>query len=367
MTKNKFLSFISILGLTTMLLMPSTLLKADTVNENNTDWFDNANAPTDYAYSFVAIGDIQIVTQKHPEELHNIYDYIIENKESKNIQFVFGLGDITNAGAKPEWELASQQNHRLDGVVPYSFVRGNHDDIVGYNHYFNYDDYKDVIGGSFNETMENTYQILHVGDVKYLIFALDFGPSDAVIEWAGKIINIFSDHNVIITTHGYLNSDGKYLDKSSDIAPTNAGGYNNGDDLWEKLVSKHPNITMVLSGHIDTDYVYRKTNTGVHGNEVQEFLINPQGLDATIGPTGLIAILYFSSDGKNVDVEYYSTVRKQYYKQENIYSFTMNSIESTSPNHTYGDWIDVLNSNNLPTGTQYRECKECNHQETRNI
>ena len=42
-------------------------------------------------------------------------------------------------------------------------------------------------------------------------------------------------------------------------------------------------------------------------------LVDPQGVDAGEGATGMVAMLYFSEDGKTVTVENYSTVRDMYY------------------------------------------------------
>ena len=39
-------------------------------------------------------------------------------------------------------------------------------------------------------------------------------------------------------------------------------------------------------------------------------------------------MLYFSADGKKVDVRYYSTVRNMYFMGENQFSFNMHVIES---------------------------------------
>ena len=40
----------------------------------------------------------------------------------------------------------------------------------------------------------------------------------------------------------------------------------------------------------------------------------------------MIVTLYFSEDGKTVNVEYYSTVRNQYYSSRNQFSFKVNTI-----------------------------------------
>lgn len=92
-----------------------------------TDWLDVGANVTDYDFSFMVIGDTQIITSEHPDKLKNIYDYVLDNVESKKVKHVFGVGDITDRDATSEWWTATEQISRLDGVVPYSVIRGNHD------------------------------------------------------------------------------------------------------------------------------------------------------------------------------------------------------------------------------------------------
>ena len=62
---------------------------------------------------------------------------------------------------------------------------------------------------------------------------------------------------------------------------------------------------------------------GEKGNTVTQMLIDPQTTDLTNGGLGLVAMLYFSEDGKKVDVRYYSTVREKFYLEDNQFSFNL--------------------------------------------
>ena len=286
-------------------------------------WFDEKEEVSDFAYSFAVIGDTQVVAKKYPDEFHKIYDYILDNLEEKNIQFVLGLGDITDTDSYDEWELAKENIFRLDGKVPYSLVRGNHDSKANFNGAFPYSKYESVLSGSFDGTMINTWQELTLGEVDYIIFTLDYGASNAVLNWASEIIKAHPKHNVIITTHAYLYRDGTTLDQGDVCPPATTGGSNNGDHMWDKLIRKYENIVLVISGHDPCDKIVMAQDKGDGGNTVTQLLIDPQGVDAAQGATGLVAILYFSEDGREVTVEYYSTVREQYFMEENQFSFTL--------------------------------------------
>ena len=213
------------------------------------DWLKHGAYTGDYAYSFAIIGDTQIVTETTPDKLHTIYDYIIDVAEEKNIKFVFGLGDITNGNKIWEWAIAKQVIIKLDDIVPYSIVRGNHDKLPEYKAAFPYSEFKDAVEGSFDNTMCSTYLTFRVGNVKYLSLALDFAYTDAQIAWANKVIEDHPDYNVIISTHIYLHEAGT----TKDLSATKYGADFDPADLWDKIIRKHKNIVMILSGHVPID------------------------------------------------------------------------------------------------------------------
>ena len=301
----------------------------------------------DYAYTIAVIGDTQSVSNRYPENLPRIFDYLLEKKESTNLQYVIGLGDITDLDSDREWLANQEQYHRLDGIIPYSIVRGNHDTIQQYNKYFPASDFSHTTFGSYDGTMLNTWQTLEIGQIKYLLVNLDYGPSDAVLAWAGNVIKAHPEHNVIINTHSYLDTDGTTHD-AEDNGPTMKGdyangtrGYNDGDDMWDKLISRYPNITMVLAGHVSSSQIVVNQTKGVHGNTVTTMLINPQEIDTNHsgqGMLGMVAMLHFSQDGKTVQVRWYSTIQQKWYSTTNQFTVELDLVgDEPILDVTYGD------------------------------
>ena len=318
-------------------------------------WFDGAS-PEDFLYSFAVVGDTQIIAQNHSSQFHMIYDWILNNQKDKNIQYVFGLGDITNGSSTNEWNVASENIFRLNGVIPYSAVRGNHDKVANYNKIFvNNSAYMSQFDGFYAENDAcNTYRKITIGDVKYLMITLDYGASDDVLNWAGNIISQNKDYKVIISTHAYLYRDGTTLDQKDVCPPATTGGYNNGDHMWDKLISKYENIFLVLSGHDPSAQVVMSQQTGVHGNLVTQMLIDPQGVDTSV-PTGMVTMLYIKADG-TIEVETYSTIQEKHYKQSNQFV-----IEETE--HNYGSISSVAYANGyLQAGTFTSACIACNYE-----
>lgn len=280
----------------------------------------------EYAYSFAVVGDTQRIAYNYKDQFNKIYKWIVDNAEEKNTQFVFGLGDVTETSSTAEWEAAMGAMTQLDGKIPYSIVRGNHDSVDTFNTYVSLDKYGKVVAGHYGNDLRNSYQLLEVGEVKYLMMTLDYGASNQVLNWASNVISSNPDRNVIISTHAYLFRDGTTLDIGDVCPPTQSGGFNNGDHIWDKLVSKHENIVLVLSGHDPWDNIVTTQTKGDKGNTVTQMLIDPQGADNTYDGLGAVAMLYFSEDGKDVTVEYYSTFKGKYFMSESQFTMTLDVV-----------------------------------------
>ncbi len=286
------------------------------------------------AYSFALIGDTQYSTQLYPDSLFDMYGWIADNKEKYNIQYVFGLGDITNRDTVYEWENAKSAISQLNGVVSYSLVRGNHDIKTytaeqnevyhanksgtslsigestggdGFDRYFA--DTCDYTGQFTKGSAINTWRLFEIYKTKWLIINLDYNPADDVLEWAGDVIEEHSGHKVIITTHAYLDKDGEHLAI--------------GERIWDKLVSRYQNIQLVFCGHINSEQIITARHRGENGNEVTEILVDLQDMDASLCGGGFVTMLYFNGDGSAFEVELLSTTAGMYYKESNQFTVSL--------------------------------------------
>ncbi len=335
----------------------------------------------DYVYSFAVIGDTQnlnyIDAQNYTAALasnskltydtyteahmRTLYNWILSNKDSKNIQYVMGLGDITQSFATSqtyydeEWALAKEAISLLDGKLGYSLVRGNHDISSGLNGAFGKGtDYytalaalaeekdnegRPMAGIRNSEKIEDTYRKLIIGDDKYIIFTLDYYPTDECVTWLNEMLTVNSDYSAIITLHAFVTKDRTFVDPYETTTPaqdavsdtwseTATGGNVDPRSLWEKSLSLHANVKMVLSGHVDVDDVLVSQLKGVNGNTVTCMLIDGQTIDSTVEPVGLVTMFYISADGSIMNVEHISTVRKKagknaYLKEKNQFELTI--------------------------------------------
>ena len=290
------------------------------------DWFTDKEPVEDYAFSFAFVGDTQVITLNHSTKLGKIYDWILENRESKKIAHVFGLGDITNDNTDIEWKRAVKQFEKMDGVIPYSLIRGNHDKSNSFEKYVCTEAYLSQFDGFYRDVHTNSYRLFSVSGVDFLFITLDFGPSDRVLSWAEELIAAHPDRKVIITTHAYLHKDGTTLDYKDGPAPTKLqdaqGTVNNGDNMWDKVFSKYENVFLIVSGHVGSDDVIVTQTEGEHGNVVTQLLIDSQTLDKTT-PSGMVVMLYFSNDGQTISIEQYSTIQQSFYRRESQREITV--------------------------------------------
>ncbi|MBQ3015733.1 MAG: metallophosphoesterase [Clostridia bacterium] len=342
-----------------------------------------------YAYSMAIIGDTQSLIYSdvqnagvadYEPRTEKIYDWLVANKESKKIGMVLGLGDIVEtwdeAGKledfEAEWELAVSQISKLNGKLPYTLVRGNHDTENGFNKYiggmegytgqFNGENGAFMTEGSYG----TSYRKFEIANTKWLIVTLDWATTGAELDWAAELIEANPDHSVIVTTHSYLFHD-MTLDGEGDtqdtakhnpdwddsIDPTSPDNdpdlVYNPDGVWERLISKHSNIKLVLSGHVVNSNVVYSQVVGDNGNTVTQMLVNPQSMDLdanNAGGCGMVCMLYFKEDGsladtsewdgKTVNVEWYSTIKNQYYKDENQFELDLDLYNGGTKTEKYG-------------------------------
>lgn len=301
------------------------------------------------SFNLVLLPDTQVYSRLYPEIFRSQTEWIVENADS--IAFVLQQGDITDHNSEEQWENAVAALSVLDGKVPYTFVPGNHDlgpggsasnrDAELLNKYLPYDRYSKMVhfGGAFEVgRMENTYHTFSAGGLNWLILSLEFGTRDKVLEWASEIIESHPKYKVIINTHDYMYSDDTRMsiDRNHSWVPQQYGvgketgdeAVNDGEMMWEKLVSRYPNILLVFSGHVLHSGTGQLVSTGIHGNEVYQMLANYQsGVEGSEnGGNGFLRIVTIDPKAKTISVKTYSPYLGEY-KREPDQQFVFENVQ----------------------------------------
>ena len=256
----------------------------------------------------VLLPDIQTYSRLYPDILRSQTQWAVEHADS--IDFVLQQGDMTDHNIDKEWAVAASTLNMMDDKVPYAFVMGNHD-----------------LGKNSNKRdsqlkMDNVWYTFKAAGIKWLVLCLEFGPRNNVLDWAGEVVKKHPHHKVIINTHAYMYSDDTRMGEGDRWLPqkyglgkdTGENAVNNGEQMWDKLVSKYPNILFVFSGHVLNGGVGTLVSTGEQGNKVYQMLANFQdGVKGTNrGQTGFLRIVDIDVKKKQVKVDTYSPYLKEY-------------------------------------------------------
>ncbi len=292
-------------------------------------------------YTFAFIGDTQYITytdfRDGTHKLEEMYEWLANNIEAKNVKHVFGLGDITHDSCRndpsisaasllkyrsgeEEWKIAKAAISKLDGKVEYSLVRGNHDDF-NFTKYFGTDEYRAMFDGFYHtdsggtqNSICNSYKLFDVHDDKYLLMTLDFNAYPDTIVWANKVIEQYPDRRVIITVHAYMDSNGTLIKDPADRGSYVFFNGVDGNYIWENLASLHENVYMVVCGHVTAENPVSNFKTGKNGNRVFQLLVDPSTVDVNQGYSGLILFMNVYDGGERISLEWYSPLIGGYKK-----------------------------------------------------
>ncbi|MCF6288421.1 MAG: metallophosphoesterase [Proteobacteria bacterium] len=309
------------------------------------------------SFTIAILGDTQIYSQSFPDIFNTMTQWLVDNKVSRNIQFVVQDGDIVNsADVSSQWDNARAALDTLNEEIPYAVVRGNHDINSPYDSPSRfgpgspYSQQPTIAGwyrypGQPDWDMRNTYHIFEVGSQKFLVLTVDISANSNVVAWANQVVTNNPNRRVIINTHSYMYDGGQRFDASLDpndslgrtrdqvrdellrvagdeiSSQFNARAYNGQDaeELWSAFVSQHENIRLVIAGHQfeDFDRFKYRLSEGVNGNKIFQMLVNQQHFSN--GGNGWIRLLEFDSDGETVRVKTYSPFLDQWDTSPDVY------------------------------------------------
>ncbi|MDX1928389.1 MAG: metallophosphoesterase [Pirellulaceae bacterium] len=286
------------------------------------------------SFTIAVLPDTQNYSENYPEIYQAQTKWIVDNRAARNIACVLHLGDITNHNTVSEWENAAQAMKLLDGHVPYFLVLGNHDyserggcrdRTTLANNYFPVGHFQKqaTFGGTYDrepDRIENSFHLFEAEGRKFIVLALEFGPRRDVVRWANEVMGGHQDREAILITHAYMYFDDTRYDwaKFGGTQNWNPHSYPltkqsddvcDGEELWNKLVSRHKNFILTLNGHVLNDGLGRLTSATPDGRNIHQMLVNfqmrPKGGD------GWLRLLEFQADIQTVQVVDYSPTRNQ--------------------------------------------------------
>ncbi len=245
-------------------------------------WAELPPAP-EGTFSVVAIGDTQNYAATDPETFEAITRWIVDNREAQRIVFVTHQGDIVDrADSREQWENARRAMDTLHGVVPYGLSVGNHD-MNGrtgakplYEEFFGRERFEgfEWYGGS-PDNNGNSFQLISAEGIDLIFVHLECNAPDDVLAWASDVLTAHADRRAVITTHMYLgplerptDNAGYFTDPKGRMRWSKCHGErgNTPQQIWDKLISRHPNVILVLCGDQSRTQAMRLQSVGVYGN-----------------------------------------------------------------------------------------------------
>lgn len=235
-----------------------------------------------------------------------------------NVKYVIHVGDVVEEGTEEEWRMADAAFSLLDGIVPYTVVPGNHDldraalkagfrATTRFNAVFSPKRFagRPWYGGHKGVTADNSFGYFEAAGRQFAVLGLEYGPSDETLAWARTLVGNFDNTKVILVTHCYMYDDDTRVGPGDKYNPLDHGpDWNDGEQIWEKLVRQSGAIGLVLSGHIKGDGAGRLVSPNDEGAPVLQMLSNYQFM--LHGGEGWLRILKFLPQEKKLEVYTYS-------------------------------------------------------------
>jgi hypothetical protein len=291
--------------------------------------------------TLVILPDTQYYAAAYPDVFDLQTSWVVAQKTALNIAAVLHVGDIVDSDIEVQWTVANPAMRLLDNVVPYVVVPGNHDygsinraSLI--DNYFAPASMPWVTGTMEAGQIENNYSLVDIGPQKWLVLGIEFGPRDAVVDWAKVVLRTYAQYPAILLTHAYLYSDGTRYDINVGGTDPNKSNYqywspyyyaftpnegiNDGEQLWQKLVLPNSNVRLVFCGH--QTGAARLTSTRPDGTTVHQMLSDYQWLEGQNFGFGYMRVVQLDYDKKTIQVQTYSPYLNQYL-EDDLNKFTL--------------------------------------------
>jgi hypothetical protein len=301
---------------------PLSVTVQDPENENLVVTFYGrpAQAATGEDFTLVALPDTQHysagINGGLPAMFTNQTQWIVNNRASRNIQYVTELGDCVqngdNGGSDAEWRNATNALYRLENPlttvlpegVPYGVAVGNHDQSPNasaagtttfYNQYFGTPHFQGYAyyGGHYGTNNDNHYDLFSAGGMDFIVLYFEYDAtmttSSPVLAWANSVLTTNQSRRAIVVSHWIIN-DGFDATFSAQ-----------GQAIYDGLKG-NTNLFLMLCGHVSPPEGQR-TNV-FQGRTVWTLMSDYQG--RTGGGNGWLRLYEFSPANNVIHARTYS-------------------------------------------------------------
>jgi cell division septation protein DedD len=215
------------------------------------------------------------------------------------------------------WASRNTSFAQLNGKVSFGWLAGNHDYYSASNQYignqyysFNPDNW--AITGAYNNG-RNTAQFISVGGHNFLFINLQYNASQDTLSWFDNLYYTYINSIVIVSTHSYIDPNGHYT-------------Y---DGLSPDFLDNHPNVKLVVCGHLNFAY-----NQYVKNRE-EVLFDRQQRAELNFTDNSDYMRIYSVYSGGTVEVMTYSKYRNNFLTDSfNHFNFPLFNNSSPTPTAT---------------------------------
>lgn len=211
-----------------------------------------------------------------------------------------------------EIPAAAQAFRLIAGRLPFSIVAGNHDyDALwtdpahppqhesgkpGVRHLGGLNGFRSVFSDqspffanqpwyvSSHDGGTDSAQIFTAGQCKFLHIGLQYHAPVASLAWAKNVIDRHPGLPTIVSTHDYLLRDGTRNMRSNPLNSVLDPQDGDPEMMWDRFLSRHDQIFLVLSGHVSGQAFSIDTNRS--GGKVYQVMADYQGRGQTAKDAG---------------------------------------------------------------------------------
>lgn len=293
-------------------------------------------------FTFVVLPDTQFYARDYPEIFYSQTDWIVDQKDSRNIAFTTQVGDCVQSGngSQIQWDRADTAFDTLEDPfatglpdgMPYGIAPGNHDQsplgaprsggdegtttrlynetfgvdrFEGRSYYGDHYDFGDPVRYANNN--DNHYELFSAGGMDFIIVHLEYDQTDsaqrqAVLDWLDSVLEAHADRRAIISAHFIVTWYAAFSDQ--------------GQAIYDQ-VKDNRNVFLMVSGH--QSEAARRSDTHL-GSTIHSLLSDYQ--NRPNGGNGWLRIMTFSPEGDEIAVETYSPWL-DHYDTGNAHRFTL--------------------------------------------
>lgn len=255
--------------------------------------------------------------------LEEAVEWIIAKRDNYSLAFVTHVGDVVDKNILHQWQAAERPLTRiLEAGLPFAISVGNHDmeahegTSALFQEHFPESKFKGFhwYGGSYPGSAShphrsgnnaNSFQLINAEGHDIMLLHLECNAPDDVLAWADGLLSRHADRLAIVVNHMWL---GPLVlpARRQDFIDAQKGRMkwvkchrevegNSPEQIWQKLIRKHGNIALVLSGDQRRTQTMVLSSKGDAGNLVHQLMFDH-------GNGRYLRLLKFSADMKSVSV-----------------------------------------------------------------